>query len=276
MSRIALIEDQALLDDAFVRRFDQVDFLRSVAELGAATARGSTWDAAFVDFHLGAETVAGQTDGRSAARRAGPTGMSALIHLRQHHPSTKTIAFTTLGENGRTLYGIVAYHWLGAWAVVDKSVATDTLSTIARHLDHPAARPGYTPTRERLHRDLTTSGYLIDELLRDDHWIRYWPMLRDANYSYTNLMKLAGINKSQARDAVYGMGTAVDALQAAWFNDEGPHDRLGLYLRDANQGRLANFYGRNSLFLEAPDLSAAYRHKLMAGCRCSTTHRLRS
>ncbi len=118
MTRILLLEDHAF-HSHFKHVFgpENVDYHPSVGSLLQGDIQGD-WAVAFVDFSFGAHSP--------------HTGLTAFQYLQAHHPGTRSVAFTSLGENSRNMFTVAAHRWGGMWGVLDKADTSErTLRRIA-------------------------------------------------------------------------------------------------------------------------------------------------
>ena len=115
---------------------------------------GTRWSAAFVDFDLS-----------GIAEEPQPSGLSALRLLLQERPADPRIAYTTLSENGRTLFAVAAYRWLDTTIILDKSSAAETVKAAVE------AGSGAMPAGWRAK---LRNAHLVDQLFAKYNWLPLW------------------------------------------------------------------------------------------------------
>lgn len=163
--RILLVDDQPPFADSLRRLFGPaLEVCASVNELTKAIYEGRTWDAAFVDFDL-----TGASDGPQ------PTGLSALRLLKRTRPDTRRIVYTTLSENGRTLFAVSAYHWLGVRVILDKHSGKDAIRA--------AVINGVNPTAGGWTDKLKAAGF-VDGLFATEQWSSIWQLWPQHNGAF--------------------------------------------------------------------------------------------
>jgi hypothetical protein len=159
------VEDQPSYASYLREIFGQVDVCRDVRQLARAIEEGGEWAAAFIDFDL-----------TGLAEESERTGLTAHRLLMQARPQTRRIAYTTLDENGRTLYAVAVYHWLKPAVVLHKSWDE-------RALRAAASPHGANPMPSAWQTKLSQHAYLIDHLFAKNNWLALWQIWRQYNGS---------------------------------------------------------------------------------------------
>jgi CheY-like chemotaxis protein len=232
MSRILIVDDHPS-HPVFLRDiFGTVDICKSYADLVLAVRSGTQWSAAFVDFDLS-----------GVAEEAQPTGLSALRLLLQERPRTRRIAYTTLSENGRTLFAVAAYRWLDTTVILDKSSAPETVkAAVATGRD--AMPAGWRAELQ--------SAHLVDMLFAKYNWLPLWEIwpLYDGSIRVVQKHLPPGNAVTSVREFSEGAGPAAENFRAA-FEGVTRAERSG---RPARATPLVAFADTNSKFFHAPDL----------------------
>jgi hypothetical protein len=238
VTRILLVEDQPQSPALFRQLFDDVDVCTDIRQLNLAIEAGREWAAAFVDFDLS-----------GAAEGLFPTGLSALLRLREARPQTRRVVYTTLGENGRTLYAVAAYRWLDTAVVLDKSYGGSELRAAAS--PHEA-----NPTPLGWQTKLTQHAYLIDHLFAKPNWLALWRIWRQYNGSIRAVGDdpPPGNNRNSVREFSVEATGAMTAFREAFYGSSPTtYDRRG---NSALATPLVAFAYANDKFFNAPDLEA--------------------
>jgi hypothetical protein len=235
MTRILLVDDQPAQASHHRHLFGDVDVCRDIDELRSAIGQQQEWSAAFVDFDLS-----------GASEEPHRTGMSALRLLMQERPRTRRIVYTTLSENGRTLYAAAAYHWLQTTIILDKSSGDPALLAAgSADADDP------TPLAWR--NKLTAHAYLIDHLFARYNWLALWQIWRyyDGSIKAVSDHLPPGNNPASVRDFSESAAAAVKNFRTA-FHGSGPttYERGNA----ARATPVVAFADANSKFFSAPDL----------------------
>ena len=235
MTSILLIDDQPAHASHHRRLFGDVEVCGDYDQLASAVQAGKSWPAAFVDFDLS-----------GAAEEPRRTGLSALRLLMQARPLARRIVYTTLSDNGRTLYAAAAYHWLATSVVLDKS--SEDLALIA------AARPGAEdPTPPAWRKKLNDHAYLIDHLFARFNWLALWQVWRyyDGSIKAISDHLPRGNTPASVRDFSVQATSAMTNFKAAFH---GPRPTTYERGNSARATPLVAYADANSKFFNAPDL----------------------
>lgn len=235
MTSILLIDDQPAHASHHRHLFGAVDVCRDHHELRAALDQGQDWSAAFVDFDLS-----------GASEEPRRTGMSALCLLMQERPRTRRIVYTTLTENGRTLYAAAAYHWLKTTVILDKS--SDDRALLAA-----GSADGEDPTPPAWRRKLASHAYLVDHLFARHNWLALWQIWRyyDGSIKAISDHLPRGNTPASIRDFSENATAAVKNFRAAFH---GPSPTTYERGNSARATPVVAFADANSKFFNAPDL----------------------
>lgn len=236
MERILLVDDQPQPGTHHTAVFGPLaDVCTSVDQLTERLRRGDTWSAAFVDFAL-SDDIGGQR-----------TGLSALRLLKQQRPETRRVVYTTLGENGRTLFAVASYRWLDTEVVIDKSAATKSV------LENAADVTAANPTASGWQRRLREHALLIDYLFADANWLGIWREWWAQNGSVSAVSKQLG--PPFTPHVVQQFSTQVTQhvlnFEAAFFGASA-REREGRSTARATP--VASFARRHDFFFQAVDL----------------------
>lgn len=236
MPDVVLVDDHPAFGDQHRQVFgDGVHWCRSASQLAADLDSGTQWTTAFVDFDLG---------------RGQQTGLTAMTLLAKHSPQTRAIAYTSLSDNGRTLFAVAAYRWFGCTSVLDKSLGdAGTLRAAAA-----GANPTPPAWRNRLHH----SAHLIDELFQEPSWTALWRVWPDVNGS------MRAVRDALPGHTPYSIGQFAKLALPAMENFESAFlGRQRLPVDRGNTARatpLARFAHSHDAFFRAPDLGLALDH----------------
>jgi hypothetical protein len=201
----------------------------SVRELETLIRRGGDWQTAFVSFHLAA---------------GAPTGLTAMLRLAQARPNLPMVAYTRGCENGSTLFGAAARHWLGVRSVVDRD--HNDPRDLRRSARIAAEAGDCSPVRwtQRLQ-----YAYLIDEVLANPSWISIWRAICESSADMQLTGALLGVSAAQLRGF---KDRATDAVSTFREKLNGiPHPGC----TRNKKGILSAFAAENRLFLTAAGLS---------------------
>lgn len=234
MNRILLVDDHPPLASHFRLLFgDDVDVCRSHDDVVQILDAETSWSAAFVDFDL---------SGTSEPQRS---GLSVLRLLLEHRPQTRRIAYTTLSENGRTLYAVAARHWLKTKIILDKASGEYALKAAASH-------DGPNPTPPAWEEKLKFAS-LIDDLFAQYSWLSLWQIWSFYNGSIKAVGDHAprGSNPTSIREFSENAADAIENFRCAF---EGPKRLSYERKNSARAAPLVAFADANSKFFSAPDL----------------------
>lgn len=238
MNRILLVDDQPPQAShfrlLFGHMFDHVDVCRTHDEVVQALGEGTRWTAAFVDFDL---------SGISEPQRS---GLSVLRLLLENRPETRRVAYTTLNENGRTLYAVAARHWLKTKIILGKESGEREIIAAANP-DGPNPTP---PAWE----DKLNFAFLIDDLFAQYRWLSLWQIW---SFYYGSIKAVGdhappGNNPTSIRQFSVDAANAVENFRCAF---EGPK-RISYERKNysARATPLVAFADANSKFFSSPDL----------------------
>jgi len=235
VTRILLVEDQPSYASYLREIFSEVDVCRDIRQLGKAIAEGRDWAAAFIDFDL-----------TGLAEEPEQTGLTAHHLLMQARPQTRRIAYTTLNENGRTLYSVAAYHWLKPAVVLHK--AADE-----RALRAAASPHGNNPMPPAWQAKLKDHAYLIDHLFAKYNWLALWQIWRQYNGSIKAIGDHLppGNTPNSVRTFSTDATAAMTAFREAFYGSRPPAYERG---NSALATPLVAFADANDKFFNAPDL----------------------
>jgi len=226
--RVLVVEDHAADRVLCERAFDTVDYIPTVSQLETAIGVGERWDLAFVDFHLGEQV---------------PSGLSAMRSLLAS--GCKVVAYTPMGESGRTLFAAAARHWLGVKLVVSKDFASES---VLRAYAVAALTGAQAPTPRNIANQMH-NAQLIDRLIPNGERLRMWRLLHHFAGAETPISRELGISrrtlnewKADALDAV------LDVLEKLFGQPRPPEgDRRNFAI-------LLNFASEHRMFFFAVDL----------------------
>jgi CheY-like chemotaxis protein len=233
MTTVLLVEDHPSPSYLFTQVFGAgaVTWIKSARDAVDLIEQGYRPDVAFIDFELGLQADDG-------------TGLAVWLAFRTHSPETRGIAYTTLSENGRTLYAVAARHWLGAAAVVDKSADGQMILALARGAN--AMHPGW---QEKLRH-----ASLIDGIFAKPLWLEIWRVWGKAHGSVSAVITLAGaqLTPTGVRKFQDDAVSHVLALRTTVLGEEIVEDpNRG---NNARQAPLTAFAHAHSMFFAAPEL----------------------
>ncbi len=235
MTRILLVDDHPTVASHIRQLFGDVDVCRDIRQLARAIEAGREWAAAFIDFDLSG--VAGEPE---------QTGLSAHRLLMQARPQTRRIAYTTLSENGRTLYAVAAYRWLETAVVLDK--ASDENALRAATSPH-----GANPTPPAWQTKLSQHAYLINQLFAKYNWLALWRIWRQ----YDGSIRAIGdhLPPGNTRNSVLVFSREATSAMTA-FREAFYGSRPTTYERGNSPlaTPLVAFADANDKFFNAPDL----------------------
>jgi hypothetical protein len=234
VTSILLVDDQPAHASHYRYLFGEVDACRDYDQLAAAVAAGQEWTAAFVDFDLS-----------GASDEPQRTGLSALRLLMQARPQTRRIVYTTLSDNGRTLYAAAAYHWLKSTIILDKSSEDSALLA--------AASAEANPTPPAWRRKLQAHAYLIDHIFARYNWLGLWQIWRYYNGSIKAVSDHLppGNTPTSVREFSEQAADAALNFKVAFH---GPNPTTYARANSARATPLVAFADANSKFFNAPDL----------------------
>jgi ActR/RegA family two-component response regulator len=232
---VLLVDDQPAFGAIHHQAFGPAaDWCTSTAQLAEALKTGRRWTTAFVDFELG---------------RHQPTGLTALSLLADY-PETRTVVYTTLGENGRTLFATAAYSWFGCSTILDKSHGDATTLR--------AAAAGHNPTPEAWRERLRQGPHLVDDLFQEPSWAALWRVWPEVNGSIKAAREaLPGHSDNSIRQF---SKRALEAMENFRDTFLGPRTLTVSRGNTARATPLATFADSQDHFFKAPDLERALRH----------------
>jgi hypothetical protein len=238
-SRVVVVEDQAAHLDYVRSKLPApeftVDLFSTIGELDRAAQRGEEWDVAFVDFHLAPDCT---------------TGLTALKILHDYAAVSKTVAYTTFGENSRVLYAVAARRWFDVTAVLDKGDPDPgRLASFTKRLleGEDPSQPGW---RERLrHADV------MDQLLPEPQWLRTWRSWCRQHGDRRAVATETGLSASALRKFSEDAIKAIDSFERRFGGEDAVlTDHRASRGNVQRIGPINRFVERNSFFFFAPDL----------------------
>ena len=237
MTRILLVDDHPTVASHIRQLFGDVDVCRDIRQLARAIEDGGEWAAAFIDFDLS-----------GVAAEHERTGLSALRLLMQARPQTRRIAYTTLSDNGRTLYAVAAYRWLDTAVVLDK--ASDESALRAAASPH-----GANPTPRAWQTKLSQHAHLIDHLFAKYNWLALWRIWRQYDGSIRAIGDHLQPGTGNTRNSVLVFSreatSAMTAFREAFYGSRPTTYERG---NSALATPLVAFADANDKFFNAPDL----------------------
>lgn len=235
MTRILLVEDQPIPVAYFREIFGEVDVCLDIRQLSRAIEQGGDWAAAFIDFDL-----------TGLAQEPKLTGLTAHRLLMQARPHTRRIAYTTLDENGRTLYAAAAYHWLKPAVVLHKA-------SNERMLRAAASPHGANPMPSPWQNKLSQHAHLIDHLFAKYNWLALWQVWHQYNGSIRAIADHLppGNTPNSVKTFSQEATRAMTAFKEAFYGSQPPAYERG---NSALATPLVAFADANDKFFNAPDL----------------------
>lgn len=164
----------------------------------------------------------------------------------QARPQTRRVVYTTLSDNGRTLYAAAAYHWLQTAIILDKSSEDSALLAAA-------ASQAADPTPPAWRSKLKSHAYLMDHLFARYNWLTLWQVWRYCNGSIKAISDHLppGNTPTSVREFSENAADAALNFKGAFY---GPNPTTYARANSARATPLVAFADANSKFFNAPDL----------------------
>ena len=171
------------------------------------------------------------------------SGFAVWVALREHSPQTRSIAYSTLSDRGRSLYAVATRQWFGSFAIVDKSADGPMLQALARGAN--VMPPGW--------QDRLREASRINGLFARPSWLDIWRTYEAAKGSAAAFRGLAPhLKSSMIRQFTEEAVDHVSAVRRLLLGEQEVED--GGRQNIARNGPLVSFASTNSLFFNAPEL----------------------